>query len=143
MTPDSTVLQASAALGALLMATAILRACALGDGSAQLDSLLTMPWGVVSLVDLYVGFTLFSGWIWYREQRSGVAVAWTAAMMGLGFFAGSLYVLVALRSAGGDWTRFWLGARASIGERAGRRHSLDANDASEALLHGDSRDAHA
>lgn len=140
MTPDSAVLQAGAALGAVLMATVIFRACALGDGSAQLDSLLTMPWGIVSLVDLYVGFTIFSGWVWYREARSSVAAAWTAAMMGLGFFAGSLYVLLALRSCGGDWTRFWLGAKAAQG--AGRRYN-DAGDPSEALLHGDARDAHA
>jgi ABC-type polysaccharide/polyol phosphate export permease len=28
--------------------------------------LLRMPWGIVSLVDLYAGFTLFSCWIAYR-----------------------------------------------------------------------------
>ncbi len=30
--------------------------------------LLAMPWGIVSLVDLYVGFALFSIWIVYREK---------------------------------------------------------------------------
>jgi hypothetical protein len=32
-------------------------------------------------------------------------------MMVLGFLTGSLYVLRALRASGGDWERFWLGAR--------------------------------
>jgi hypothetical protein len=33
-------------------------------------------------------------------------------MMGLGFFTGSLYVLIALFASKGDWKRFWMGHRA-------------------------------
>ena len=32
--------------------------------------------------------------------------------MVLGFFAASLYMLIALQTSGGDWKRFWMGKRA-------------------------------
>jgi predicted small integral membrane protein len=68
-----------------------------------------MPWGIVSLVDLYVGFTLFSGWIVYREQSLVRSVIWVALMMTLGFFTASLYTFIALQTSGGEWGRFWMG----------------------------------
>jgi hypothetical protein len=74
--------------------------------------LLSMPWGIVSLVDLYVGFALFSGWIAYRERSRLRALIWILLVMVLGFFAASLYALLALRSSSGSWLRFWMGARA-------------------------------
>jgi hypothetical protein len=80
----------------------------LGEGS----KLLSMPWGIVSLVDLYVGFILFSMWIIYREQTLPSAILWTIAMMVLGFFTGSLYVFLALQKSEGDWRKFWLGKHA-------------------------------
>jgi hypothetical protein len=74
--------------------------------------LLSMPWGIVSLVDLYVGFVLFSGWIVYREKSLARSVVWVILMMIFGFWTGSLYALLALQASGGDWRRFWLGRRA-------------------------------
>ena len=35
------------------------------DGGALMDN----PWGVVSLVDVYVGFLLFLGWVWMISWR--------------------------------------------------------------------------
>ena len=40
----------------------------IGNFSAEGAKLLAMPWGIVSMVDLYVGFTLFSCWIVFREK---------------------------------------------------------------------------
>ncbi|HSR47288.1 MAG TPA: DUF1475 family protein, partial [Anaerolineales bacterium] len=71
--------------------------------------LLSMPWGIVSLVDLYVGFALFSGWIVYREESLVLATVWVLFVMVLGFFTASLYAFLALRAAKGDWRRFWMG----------------------------------
>ena len=82
-----------------------------GDGWAELDALLAMPWGVVSLVDLYVGFSLFSAWIWLREGPGLAAAAWTLGMMCGGFWTGSLYVLLAALRSGGSATRLMLGDR--------------------------------
>jgi cytochrome bd-type quinol oxidase subunit 2 len=99
-------------LGAAAMGVVLIYAFAQGDIAAEGARLLSMPWGIVSLVDLYVGFALFSGWVVYREESLVRAAAWVLFIMVLGFFAASLYAFLALRAANGDWRRFWLGKRA-------------------------------
>jgi hypothetical protein len=71
------------------------------------------PWGIVSLVDLYTGFVLFSAWIAYREKSVLRAVFWVALMMVLGFFTASLYTFIALNTSEGDWKNFWMGQKAN------------------------------
>jgi hypothetical protein len=100
-------------LGAAAMAAVLIYGFTVGDFAAEGSRLLSMPWGIVSLVDLYVGFTLFSGWIIYREASPVRTVAWIVAVMVLGFFAASVYALLVLRSSSGDWRRFWLGKHAT------------------------------
>lgn len=95
------------------MGVTLLYGFAAGDFAKEGGDLLSMPWGIVSLVDLYVGFVLFSGWIVYRENSLTRAIFWVAAVMLLGFFSASLYAFVALHTSEGDWTRFWMGRRAS------------------------------
>ena len=99
-------------LGIVAMTGVLIYAFTVGDFFAEGSQLLAMPWGIVSLVDLYAGFILFSMWIIYRERSLPGAILWTIAMMTLGFFAGSLYTFIALQSSGGDWRRFWLGKHA-------------------------------
>ncbi len=99
-------------LGVLAMAVVIANGLTRGDFSAEGSQLLSMPWGIVSLVDLYTGFTLFSMWILYREKSLPVAILWVIAMMTLGFFAGALYAFLALQASKGDWRKFWLGKHA-------------------------------
>jgi hypothetical protein len=99
-------------LGVLAMTAVLIYGFTIGDFSGEGSQLLSMPWGIVSLVDLYTGFTLFSAWIIYREKSLPAAILWTIAMMTLGFFAGSLYAFIALQSSGGDWRKFWLGKHA-------------------------------
>ena len=101
------------ALGAAAMGAVLIYGFTVGDFTAEGSQLLSMPWGIVSLVDLYVGFTLFSGWIIFREASLVKTTAWIVAVMVLGFFAASLYALLALRSSSGDWRRFWLGKHAT------------------------------
>jgi hypothetical protein len=96
-------------LGVLAMTAVLIYGFTVGDFSGEGSQLLSMPWGIVSLVDLYTGFVLFSGWIIYREKSLPIAIAWTIAMMVLGFFAGSLYTFIALQTSGGDWRKFWMG----------------------------------
>ena len=101
-----------ALLGILAMTAVLIYGFTVGDFLGEGSQLLAMPWGIVSMVDLYTGFTLFSAWIIYREKSLPVAILWTIAMMTLGFFAGSLYAFLALQSSGGDWRKFWLGKHA-------------------------------
>jgi hypothetical protein len=100
-----------AALGLLAMTAVLIYGFVIGDFAQEGRKLLSMPWGIVSLVDLYVGFVLFSGWIVYREKSAARSVLWVILMMVLGFWTASLYTLVALQTSGGDWRRFWMGRR--------------------------------
>jgi hypothetical protein len=100
-----------ALLGLLAMAAVLIYGFTVGDFNGEGQVLLSMPWGIVSLVDLYVGFILFSGWIVYREKSLVRSIVWVFFMMVLGFFTASLYTLIALQTSGGNWKRFWMGHR--------------------------------
>ncbi len=99
-------------LGVLAMAGMIAFALLNADFNAEGSILLGLAWGRVSLVDLYVGFTLFSAWIVFRERSPWAALVWVILMMTLGFFTGALYVFLNLQRSNGDWVRFFLGKRA-------------------------------
>jgi hypothetical protein len=98
-------------LGVVAMSVVLIYAFTTGSLRQEGSALLSMPWGIVSLVDLYVGFILFSGWIVYRERALIPSVIWVVLMMVLGFFTASVYVFIALQTSGGDWRRFWMGRR--------------------------------
>jgi hypothetical protein len=100
-----------ALVGLLAMTAVLIYGFTIGDFAAEGRELLSMPWGIVSLVDLYVGFALFSIWIVYRERSWRRSVVWVVLMMVLGFWTGSLYTLIALQTSEGNWRRFWLGNR--------------------------------
>jgi hypothetical protein len=99
-------------LGVLAMGGIILFAFATGDFATEGSTLLSMAWGQVSMVYLYVGFILFSGWIIYREKSLVRSIVWVLFMMTMGNLTASLYALIALLTCGGDWKRFWLGRNA-------------------------------
>ena len=99
-------------LGILAMTAVLIYGFTVGNFSADGAELLQNPWGIVSLVDLYVGFALFSGWIIYREKSFGRSLIWVILMMVLGFFTASLYSFMALYKSDGDWKKFWMGQRA-------------------------------
>ncbi len=100
-----------ALLGVLAMGAVLVYAFSVGDFAEEGRRLTSMPWGLVSLVDLYVGFALFAGWIVYREPSRARAAGWVLLLLVLGFFTGSLYTYLALRGSQGDWNRFWHGDR--------------------------------
>ncbi|MBN2045810.1 MAG: DUF1475 family protein [Anaerolineales bacterium] len=102
-----------AALGVLAMTAVLIYGFTAGNFAADGGELLRNPWGVVSMVDLYTGFILFSGWIVYREKSVVRSVIWVIFMMVLGFFTASLYTLIALISSQGNWQKFWMGQRAN------------------------------
>jgi hypothetical protein len=106
------IAKALSLLGLLSMTGVLVYGFTVGDFLGEGRELLAMPWGIVSLVDLYVGFTLFSAWIVFRERSLGRSLVWVVLMMVLGFFTASLYTFLALRSSGGDWHTFWFGRRA-------------------------------
>jgi hypothetical protein len=103
-------------VGFLIMAGAIGYALIVGDFFEEADLLLGLPWFHLSMIDLYVGFFLFSGWILFRERSRPVAIAWIFALLLLGNLTSCVYALVVAVRAKGDWTAFWLGHRAEAAE---------------------------
>jgi len=95
------------------MTAALIYGFTVGDFGSDGAQLLRNPWGVVSMVDLYTGFALFSAWIVFREDSLWRALAWVVLTLVLGFFTASVYVFLALQASGGDWGRFWMGKRAN------------------------------
>lgn len=100
-------------VGAAAMTVALFYGFTQGDFFTDGSIILNNPWGIVSLVDLYVGFILFSMWIFFREKNKLLALIWIVSMMVLGFFAGSLYVALHLEKSKGSWERFFLGWRSN------------------------------
>ncbi|MFW6009653.1 MAG: DUF1475 family protein, partial [archaeon] len=75
--------------------------------------LLSNPWGVMSIIDLYVGFTIFAMWIFFREKNTFKAVSWIFFLMILGFFTASIYLLKVFYQSDNNWLDFFLGDRKS------------------------------
>lgn len=99
-------------IGLLAMTTVLIYGFSAGSFATEGLWILSHPWGIVSLVDLYTGFALYSVWIAYREQSAARAIVWIVLITVLGFWAGALYMLRALNSSEGDWGKFWMGRRA-------------------------------
>jgi hypothetical protein len=98
-------------IGLLAMTLGLTNGFLNGDFFVDGGALFENPWGVMSLIDLYVGFTLFSMWIYFREKSSVAKFVWIMAMMILGFFTGALYILYAFYTCKADWLTFFLGHR--------------------------------
>ena len=101
-----------AALGALAMLAALMYGFVAGDFLREGSVLLSLAWGGVSLVDLYVAFVLFASWILYREGWRLRTMLWIVAVMTLGSLAICLYLMVLARSSRGDWNVFFGGRHA-------------------------------
>lgn len=88
------VVQGISLLGVLAMTAALANGFMNGDFFADGGELFANPWGIVSLVDLYVGFSLFAIWMYVKESNKWIALVWIVLLMVLGFFTGALYLLV-------------------------------------------------
>jgi len=96
--------------GALLVATVY--AALAGNFFTEANAAFAYPVAQAVLVDLYLGFALFSGWIIYREKswwRIGVLLV---VFCFVGNLLACLYLFWALHTSAGDWRKFWMGARA-------------------------------
>lgn len=98
-------------IGFLAMTFGLLNGFINGNFINDGKELFSNPWGIMSIIDLYVGFILFSMWIIYREKHLKLSLPWTVLMMLLGFFTACVYVLIALYKAKGDWSLFFKGNR--------------------------------
>ncbi len=106
-------------IGLIAMTVVLVNGFTAGNFSVDGAKLLQNPWGIVSLVDLYVGFALFSVWIVFREKHFLPSIIWVILMMVLGFWAGALYMFIALQTSGDNWYVFWFGKRAKLENQSG------------------------
>ena len=73
------------------------------------DSVIpTLPWGVVSLVDLYSGFILIAIWMIYRQGNYSAAI-WVFFLMILGNLTTAIYVIYCINTSNNDIKKFFLG----------------------------------
>lgn len=94
------------------MVVAISFGMAEGDLVAEGSAIWALPWGRVSLVDLYLGLVLFGGWVAVRQRNIVSTMLWLGALVLLGNLAAGAYVTVAaFRSR--DLHQLLLGSRAT------------------------------
>jgi len=101
-----------ALLGALAQGGILLYGFTQGNFSAAGNFFFNDPWGIVSLVDVYVGFIFFCAWIVYREEKIFSALVWSISIVILGNFPAGVYAFLALQKSGNDWKKFWMGKHA-------------------------------
>lgn len=98
-------------IGVFVMSVALYQGFTKGNFFVDGGIILDNPWGIVSMVDLYVGFTLFSMWVFFRERNVMVSVLWIISLMIFGFLSGSFYVAIHLSKSKGNWNKFFMGWR--------------------------------
>lgn len=98
-----------ALLAFIIMSAAIMYGFVIGDFSGEGGYMLTIPWGQVSLIDVYIGFFFICGWILYREATFLKALPWLILMIIFGNATAGLYIFLALVKGQGNWRSFWLG----------------------------------
>lgn len=104
---------AVACIGLLAMVTGIGFGAINGHLVQEFAAMMDMPWGMVTVIDLYVGLGLVAAWVWWRERNALVAIAWSVSLVFGGNIVTCLYVLLAMRRSGGDAAAFWHGDRVS------------------------------
>ncbi len=101
-------------LGSLIMVGGLVNVFINGNLSIDGPKLLANAWGVISLIDLYLGLILFTIWMLFREKNIGIIILMLILTIFLGFLAASVYVLINLQKSKGDWKKFFLGARKDL-----------------------------
>jgi hypothetical protein len=97
--------------GLLGMTAGLLYGFIVGDFLGEGSILLSIPWGIITLVDIYISFFVFCGWIIYRENTLVRSIPWTLFVLVLGSFTICLYLFIALQTSDDNWQKFWHGRR--------------------------------
>jgi hypothetical protein len=98
----------------LIMLVTLIYGFVAGDFFKEGSLLVSLAWGKVSLIDVYIGFFLFSAWVVYREKNWLISALWIILIMILGNFITCLYVTCRLFQSGDDIKKFWLGRHAQV-----------------------------
>lgn len=77
-------------IGVAVLSVAIAYASVSADLFASFGQISAMPWGLVSLIDLYLGFVVLAVLIGLVERR-GAALGWIVALFVLGNVVGAAW----------------------------------------------------
>jgi hypothetical protein len=91
------------------MSASIISGFIFGDFSGEGSIIISLIWGKISLIDIYIMFFIFSGWIYYREVNFLSFFSWFILMLIFGAATACLYLYLAFNSSKGDWGRFFTG----------------------------------
>jgi hypothetical protein len=80
----NTIPRAAFAFLAVAFTAMIVWASFRGDLGAEFGAISNMPWGQVSLVDLYLGFLLYAGAVWLIEDKLTTKLFWALPVIVLG-----------------------------------------------------------
>ena len=83
-----------AGVGAVLLTLSIGWAFQEASFSDSFSAITADPWGIVTLVDLYLGFVVFTLIVFLVEPRKSVAAAWCIPLFFLGNIISAVYVIV-------------------------------------------------
>jgi len=81
------------------MTSAILYGFVNGDFGGNASAIWGLPWGKVTLIDLYAGLVIFGAWVAVREASRVTTALWWIALTTLGNLAAGVYLLRALFDA--------------------------------------------
>ncbi|MEN9873747.1 MAG: hypothetical protein RL186_644 [Pseudomonadota bacterium] len=76
-----------------------------GDFGAEFAALTTMPWGKVSLTDLYLGFLLYGCAVWLIEDKLSNRLLWALPVIVLGNAWSLIWVAVRFEHIAARLTR--------------------------------------
>lgn len=115
-------------IGLLTISAALCYAMVVGHFYTDGARLLENPWGLATVIDIYVGFALFSCWVAWRESHVTKALVWIVLIMLGGNLVSAVYVLNALRSSRGNFEVFWHGTRNEGGVPEQRLRPIESRD---------------
>lgn len=96
-------------IGTIIMGFSIIYGFLVGDFTGEGSILLSLIWGKITIIDIYISFLIFAAWIIYRENNMLRSIIWFILMMVFGSFTSCLYLFLAFRQARGNWMKFWYG----------------------------------
>jgi len=94
-------------IGFLLMLGMLIYGFTIGSFMGEGKILLGMPWGQISLVDIYIEFIIVCAWIVHRENNIIKSIVWVLLVLILGSMMSCLYIFLAFNSSNGNWENFW------------------------------------
>lgn len=91
------------------MSISILVGFIYGDFTGEGSKILSLMWGKITLIDIYLMFLIFAGWIYFHEDNFLSFLFWFILLLVFGSVTAYLYLYLGFERSNGDWQRFFVG----------------------------------